>query len=561
MPTAPRGRRRPKRPHETEEHRTRRRGPRRATESFAEALARAEDPSPPELRAAEVGDAAGTRDRRSPPCRGSACCRYGPRRRRARREDGRSIRCRRAALPATPEPARAGSRRRPGRTRGRGGAEARWSRGRGPEPGAPDRGAGRSGPRPYEPSEARPNRAADRVPVVEGADLGAEPVTWDTDRYTAAIEEPDWYEAEAEADERAAASEAEPEPTATTDAAPVFAPEDATSVAPEETLLWLQGDRASAPTLPGSGELESALEALGATGPATSEVADAVSPKRLPEPAAARRAPRRRASAEPATGATLRAAVPPGRADRPDRSGLPKAAPHLPGLGRALPTYDPATALIVVDFQNDFADPAGSLAVSGAEEIIPVVNAALWDAADGGAHVVATQDWHPPSTPHFATDGGIWPVHCVADTWGAELHPAFSLPSTRPGSARGRTARMATQASRCATPSGGRGFDGARQAPARPRHRVGRRLRLATDYCVRATALDAVRLGSWSSCWAAGSRRSTSSRETASARSTRCAPRASSSPTLRPDGERAQGGRRRRVRRPRRGRSRSGRPS
>ena len=118
--------------------------------------------------------------------------------------------------------------------------------------------------------------------VVEGADLGAEPVTWDTDRYTAAIEEPDWYEAEAEADERAAASEAEPEPTATTEAPDA---EDATSVAPEETLLWLQGDRASAPTLPGSGELESALEALGATGPATSEVADAVS-EQVPEPAA-----------------------------------------------------------------------------------------------------------------------------------------------------------------------------------------------------------------------------------------------------------------------------------
>ena len=44
-----------------------------------------------------------------------------------------------------------------------------------------------------------------------------------------------------------------------------------------------------------------------------------------------------------------------------------------------------------------------------------------------GALVVATQDWHPESTPHFAKDGGIWPVHCVADTWGAELHPDLAM--------------------------------------------------------------------------------------------------------------------------------------
>ena len=49
-------------------------------------------------------------------------------------------------------------------------------------------------------------------------------------------------------------------------------------------------------------------------------------------------------------------------------------------------------------------------------------------AVNAGATVVATQDWHPASTPHFAKDGGIWPVHCVAETWGAALHPDLRLP-------------------------------------------------------------------------------------------------------------------------------------
>ena len=88
--------------------------------------------------------------------------------------------------------------------------------------------------------------------------------------------------------------------------------------------------------------------------------------------------------------------------------------------------YDPTTALIVVDVQNDFADPAGSLSVAGGDAVVPTINAeiAMATAADG--LVVFTQDWHPESTPHFAKDGGIWPVHCVADTWGAQLHPALA---------------------------------------------------------------------------------------------------------------------------------------
>jgi Isochorismatase family len=85
--------------------------------------------------------------------------------------------------------------------------------------------------------------------------------------------------------------------------------------------------------------------------------------------------------------------------------------------------YDPSTALIVVDLQNDFADPAGSLYVREGEMVVPVANTQIGVALEAGALVVYTQDWHPPSTPHFEKDGGLWPVHCVQDSWGAAFHP------------------------------------------------------------------------------------------------------------------------------------------
>ena len=90
-------------------------------------------------------------------------------------------------------------------------------------------------------------------------------------------------------------------------------------------------------------------------------------------------------------------------------------------------TYDERTALIVVDVQNDFADPGGSLYVAGGDDIVPLVNDEIHAARAAGATVVLTQDWHPPATPHFTTDGGVWPVHCVRGTWGAALHPDGGL--------------------------------------------------------------------------------------------------------------------------------------
>jgi nicotinamidase/pyrazinamidase len=92
----------------------------------------------------------------------------------------------------------------------------------------------------------------------------------------------------------------------------------------------------------------------------------------------------------------------------------------MPGSGTR---YDPRTALVVVDVQNDFADPNGSLYVREGEMVVPVANAQIVEAEKAAGLVIYTQDWHPESTPHFEKDGGLWPVHCVHDTWGAMFHP------------------------------------------------------------------------------------------------------------------------------------------
>lgn len=156
--------------------------------------------------------------------------------------------------------------------------------------------------------------------------------------------------------------------------------------------------------------------------------------------------------------------------------------------------YDPETALVVVDVQNDFADPSGGLYVSGGEDVVVAANAEIAAATAAGAPVFYTQDWHPAHTPHFQQDGGVWPVHCVADTWGAELHPDLQVagPVIRKGVGGEDGYSGFTMRDPTSDEHRGTGLaEAVHGAGARRLVVVG----LAGDVCVKATALDGRRLG------------------------------------------------------------------
>ena len=142
-------------------------------------------------------------------------------------------------------------------------------------------------------------------------------------------------------------------------------------------------------------------------------------------------------------------------------------------------------ALVVVDYQNDFASPDGALSVSGGDAIAGRINEQM----RSGDYdlVVATRDWHPSDHGSFTEQGGIWPVHCVQDTEGAQLHPDLDAAAVDVIVDKGQDRDT----------EGYSGFDGTK---------LGELLRergidqvtvvgLATDYCVKQTALEALREG------------------------------------------------------------------
>jgi nicotinamidase/pyrazinamidase len=110
--------------------------------------------------------------------------------------------------------------------------------------------------------------------------------------------------------------------------------------------------------------------------------------------------------------------------------------------------------------------------------------------------IVYTQDWHPGVTPHFAKDGGIWPVHCLADTWGAALHPDLDVAADAPRIRKGSNGEDGYSGFSMRDPVTGETtpteLDGLLRERGIEQVVV---CGLATDYCVNATALDAIRLG------------------------------------------------------------------
>jgi nicotinamidase/pyrazinamidase len=143
-------------------------------------------------------------------------------------------------------------------------------------------------------------------------------------------------------------------------------------------------------------------------------------------------------------------------------------------------------ALIVVDLQNDFM-PGGALGVQTGDNVIPPLNRCIAEFHRLGLPIFATRDWHPPDHCSFQPQGGPWPRHCVAGTRGAEFAALLSLPASA------RIISKAT-ASKTEAYSSFQGTDLAAQLTdlGCTRLLVGG---LATDYCVKATALDARREG------------------------------------------------------------------
>jgi len=149
-------------------------------------------------------------------------------------------------------------------------------------------------------------------------------------------------------------------------------------------------------------------------------------------------------------------------------------------------TIGAGDALLVIDVQVDFC-PGGALAIEGGDEIIPVLNRWIAEADGAGVPIFATRDWHPPDHVSFESRGGQWPAHCVKGTAGASLHPDLRLPDHAAVLEKGSAPDQDQYSA----------FDGTG---------LGERLEslnirriwiggLALDVCVRASALDAARLG------------------------------------------------------------------
>ena len=155
--------------------------------------------------------------------------------------------------------------------------------------------------------------------------------------------------------------------------------------------------------------------------------------------------------------------------------------------------YGPSTALIVVDVQNDFARSEGNLPVPGGESVIPFVNDQIAQARRAGSVVVYTQDWHPESTPHFEKDGGVWPVHCVAGTAGAEFHPDLDVVDEAVVIKKGVGGEDGYSAFNIRDPESGEVSSTGLADQLRSRGVNGIAvLGLALDYCVKETAIDSV---------------------------------------------------------------------
>ena len=143
-------------------------------------------------------------------------------------------------------------------------------------------------------------------------------------------------------------------------------------------------------------------------------------------------------------------------------------------------------ALVIVDVQRDFC-PGGSLPVPEGDTVVRVINDYTRIFKKAGSQIYATRDWHPPNHMSFKEYGGPWSPHCIRGSEGAEFHSDLRLPEGT------RVISKATDPSKEAYS----GFDGTDLGEDLKKNGIKRVFvgGLATDFCVRSTVLDALKLG------------------------------------------------------------------
>ena len=149
------------------------------------------------------------------------------------------------------------------------------------------------------------------------------------------------------------------------------------------------------------------------------------------------------------------------------------------------------TALLIVDVQNDFC-PGGALPVENGDRVVPVLNEYARRVAGAGGRVYLSRDWHPPETRHFKSGGGPWPPHCIQGTKGAEFHPDLAPPAGFTVITAGDNPFDDGYSAFDGHDADGVSFAALLDAHGTRRLLVGG---LATDYCVRASVLDALKHG------------------------------------------------------------------
>ncbi len=148
-------------------------------------------------------------------------------------------------------------------------------------------------------------------------------------------------------------------------------------------------------------------------------------------------------------------------------------------------------ALLIVDLQNDFS-PGGALGVPGADKVVPVINKYIRIFSKKRLPIFASRDWHPIKTGHFKDFGGAWPVHCIHNSKGAQFHPKLKLPKEAIFLYKGMDPHKDSYSVFQAEDKSGRRFPNILETLKIEELYIGG---LATDYCVKFSAKDALKNG------------------------------------------------------------------